>query len=71
MPDTSIVSDPSRERLADDLLYGAQEIADFLGVSLHVVYYLAKRDKLPIGKLGKNLIASRRRLKAAAQSLTA
>jgi len=58
------------ERLADDLLIGAPAIADELGVEEHVVYYLAKMKRLPIGRLGRNLIASRRKLRKAANALT-
>lgn len=57
------------DRLADDLLFGAQAIAEELGVKPHVVYYLAKTRRLPIGRLGKNLIASRSKLRRAALAL--
>jgi hypothetical protein len=61
----------SRERLADDLLIGGQAIADELGIALHDLYYIAKTKRLPIGRLGKNLIASRAKLRRAASALTA
>jgi hypothetical protein len=60
----------SKERLAEDLLIGAEAIADELGVDRDQVYYLARTKKLPIGKLGKNLIASRSKLRRAIQNLT-
>ena len=60
-----------QQKLADDLLLGARAIADELGVDEHAVYYLAKMKRLPIGKLGKNLIASRTTLRRAALALTA
>ena len=60
----------TKERLADDLLIGARAIADELGVAVHDVYYIAKTKRFPIGKLGKNLIASRAKLRRAAQALT-
>jgi hypothetical protein len=69
-PPTSAGSS-QRERLADDLLFGARAIAEELGMSVDNIYYIARTRKLPIGRLGKNLIASRRRLKAAAHALTA
>jgi hypothetical protein len=51
---------------SDDLLWGAQQIADFLGVSTDRVYYLIKTQRLPIGKLGrKTVVASRRKLQRA------
>jgi hypothetical protein len=58
------------ERIADDLLIGAASIADELGVKTHAVYYLARQGRLPIGRLGKNLIASRAKLRRAAHALT-
>ena len=62
---------PEQQKLADDLLLGARAIADELGVDEHAVYYLAKMKRLPIGKLGKNLIASRTTLRRFALALTA
>jgi hypothetical protein len=59
-----------QQKLADDLLLGARAIADELGVDQHAVYYLAKMKRLPIGKLGKNLIASRATLRRATLALT-
>jgi len=59
------------DRLADDLLNGAAEIADFLGTNTREVYLLAKTKRLPIGRLGKKLIASRAGLRRAAKALTA
>ena len=64
----------------DDFLKGAAAIAEHLrrnglNVANTDVYYLAKSKKLAIGKFGKNLIASKRRLsrdlKRAAQSIPA
>jgi hypothetical protein len=50
----------------DDLLWGAQAIADFLGIKLDQVYYLIRTKRLPIGKLGpKTVIASRKKLQRA------
>jgi hypothetical protein len=53
---------------ADDLLQGASAIAEYLrsvglkSVNKTNVYYLAKAKKLSIGKLNKDLIASKKRL---------
>ena len=58
------------QRLAEDLLVGAPAIAAELGVDVHAVYYIFKKRRLPIGKLGKNLIASRSGLRRAAKALT-
>jgi hypothetical protein len=50
------------DRLADDLLNGAAEIAEFLGTNAREVYLLAQTKRLPIGRLGRKLIASKRNL---------
>jgi hypothetical protein len=59
-----------KERLADDLLIGAKAIAEELGIEPVQVYYLVKTKKLPIGKMGRDLIASRAKLKRAIANLT-
>ena len=59
------------DRLADDLLAGGREIAEFLGTSVREVYHLHATQRLPIGRLGRKLIASRRQLTRAAKALTA
>jgi excisionase family DNA binding protein len=57
----------------DDLLWGAQAIADYLGVSVDRVYYLIRTRRLPIAKLGrKTVVASRKKLqRAITDTLTA
>jgi hypothetical protein len=47
---------------ADDLLNGGAEIAEFLGCNTREVYHLYKTGRLPIGRLGRKLVGSRRRL---------
>jgi hypothetical protein len=59
------------DRLGDDLLSGGNEIAAFLGMPLREVYHLAATKRLPIGRLGRKLIASRSQLRRAAKALTA
>jgi hypothetical protein len=58
---------------SDDLLWGAQAIADFLGITVNRVYYLIREKKLPIAKLGaKTVVASRKNLqRAITDTLTA
>lgn len=51
--------------LADDLLDGAEAIAEFLGAKPRRVYYLAQKKHLPIGHVGGKLIARRSELTAA------
>jgi hypothetical protein len=50
------------DRPADDLLDGGAEIAAFLGCNTREVYHLHKTQRLPIGRLGRKLIASKRKL---------
>jgi hypothetical protein len=57
--------DQSETKLADDLLVGARAIGEEIGESVDVVYYLHRTGKLPIGKLGKILIATRSGLRRA------
>jgi Helix-turn-helix domain len=62
------MSDIEKEKAApgDDLLWGAQAVADFLGVSVDRVYYLIRTKRLPISKLGaKTIVASRKKLQRA------
>jgi hypothetical protein len=50
--------------LSDDLIWGAQAIADELGIPLQRVYYFIRIGKLPVNKIGtKTIIASRRQLR--------
>jgi hypothetical protein len=70
------MSDIEKEKQAapaDDLLWGAQAIADFLGISVDSVYYQIRTKKLPIAKLGrKTVVASRKKLqRAITDTLTA
>jgi len=59
------------EPVAADLLVGAAAIAAELGLSETAVYHLSRTKRMPIGRLGRNLIASRKRLRRAALALTA
>ena len=62
---------PQANRLADDLLNGATEIAEFLGTNRREVYHLLRTGRLPIGRLGRKLIASKRQLTRHALKITA
>jgi hypothetical protein len=57
------------DRLAEDLLWGALAIADYLGTTRAAVYHMHRNKRLPIGKSGKTLIAFRSGLRRAAQAL--
>jgi hypothetical protein len=72
MEEAARLADERRvNRVADDLLVGASAIAEELGVSVRTVYWFRQHQRLPIRKLGKNLIASRNQLRRAAKALTA
>jgi hypothetical protein len=62
--------DKHKETVAEDMLLGAGEIAAFLGISVAQVYHYARLKRLPIGKIGKSLIASKRKLQRAFAALT-
>jgi len=59
-----------RKSLSDDLIFGAINIANELGVEPHTVYYWHRKKMLPITKVGKALVASRRKLQRAFDGLT-
>jgi len=59
------------DRVADDWLDGGAEIAAFLGRPVREIYHLHRTKRLPIGKLGRKLVGSRRQLSRAAKALTA
>jgi len=60
-----------KDRVADDLLIGAPAIAEFLGITERAVYHWVKKARIPVGKIGKNIIASKRQLRKAIGNLTA
>jgi len=65
------VTELQEQHLTDDLLWGTQAIADFIGLSLSEVQYLIRKKKLPIGRLGpKLLFASKRQLRRHLTSTT-
>jgi hypothetical protein len=64
----SIVRDTT---LADDLLRGIPAIAEFIGQPERIAYYQAEKGIIPCGKSGGNWIASKRRLRAFYDALTA
>lgn len=63
-------TDSNSGSLADDLLIGADAIAAELGMSKGTIYRLYRANLLPIGKLGKVLVASRSKLRQAVQQMT-
>lgn len=59
------------EALANDLLRGIPAIAAFIGQPERITYYQAEKGFIPCGKTGGNWIASKRRLRAFYDALTA
>jgi hypothetical protein len=53
----------SDDKVADDALRGARKIGDFLGLTTHQVYHEAEAGRIPVGKSGGLLIASKQRLR--------
>jgi hypothetical protein len=49
--------------LADDLLFGAQRIADELGVDVRRAFYMLEHGQIPARKVGATWTASRERLR--------
>jgi hypothetical protein len=63
-----------RAELADDFLFGAEVIAVFmtdigLPTTVNGIYYAYKKRSLPIGKYGKCLISSKKKLTRAVQAI--
>jgi hypothetical protein len=48
--------------LGTDLLFGAQAIADYLGIDVRRVYYQLQRGFIPATRSGAAYIASKKRL---------
>jgi hypothetical protein len=59
------------ERLCDDLLDGAEEIAQFTGWPIRRVYYLLGRKLIPAFKVGERWTARKSRLKRHIEELEA
>jgi hypothetical protein len=57
------VSEPEQSAvLADDMLWGALEIGEYIGRSERAVYHIAARKTLPITHVGGRLAARKSRL---------
>ena len=52
-----------------DLLYGVDDIAEYLGVPKRAAYKLVERKRIPFFKIGRTLCARRSSLDAAFQAL--
>jgi hypothetical protein len=68
----STIEEEKQAAPGDDLLWGAQAIAAYLGVSVDRVYYEIRLKRLPLGKLGrKTVFASKKKLLRALEGLAA
>jgi excisionase family DNA binding protein len=52
------------DNLADDVLKGAAEIADFLGEDRRSVFYMISKNRLPHYRLGESIRARKSTLRA-------
>jgi hypothetical protein len=59
--------------LKDDTLYGAKEIANFLGCTQRKVFYYKEKKLVPLGCIGSQIIGSKSALRRhfASQMITA
>ena len=53
----------TRDTIKDDMLFGAEEIAKFLGCKARKVFYYRAKGLLPIGTVGKELVSSKSQLR--------
>jgi predicted site-specific integrase-resolvase len=69
---TSAKEDEGEGDGAGDVLVGGDAIAKELGVDRHTVYYWFKHGigNLPIGRVGRRLVASRAKLRQAIKQMT-
>ena len=56
-------ADRPAEKLAADLLFGANAIASELGIDVRRAFYLLEHKLIPANKLGRTWTASRRKLR--------
>ena len=56
-------------KLADDVLKGAREIGEFLGMSERRVYWLLENNQIPAFKLGTSWYARKSKLMAHIEEL--
>jgi hypothetical protein len=57
------MSSPQDDRLADDLLDGAEAIAKFLGFKTSSIFWQVSQGKLPVTRMGNRIIGSKTRLR--------
>ena len=53
----------AHDTITDDILYGSRAIAKFLGCDERKVYYYKRARLLPLGSIGREIIASKKALR--------
>jgi hypothetical protein len=61
-PPTTASTDAARSDLADNLLWGAQAIADYVGRELRPTFHLLQRGQLDADKVGAAWVTTKTRL---------
>ena len=56
--------DAANDNLANDLLKGADEIAEWSGIDRRAIYYAISKGRLPTFRLGSNVFARKSTLTA-------
>ncbi len=59
----SETTEPAEAALKDDTLYGAREIANFLGCTPRKVFYYKEKKLVPLGCIGSQIIGSKNALR--------
>ena len=62
---------PGDSTLGDELLEGAAEIADYMGLGLRRTFYLLEKGALPAAKLGGRYISTKTKLRERIEGLLA
>lgn len=54
---------PANDNIADDVLKGAEEIAEFIGEKQRAVYHAIKKGTIPIYRIGESIRARKSTLR--------
>lgn len=60
----------TKERIADDMILGGPAIAEELGITEDQLHNWIKNGRIPVGRIGRSLIARRSELQRAIAKLT-
>jgi hypothetical protein len=59
----TVIEHSGEAPLKDDTLYGAKEIANFLGCTQRKVFYYKEKKLVPLGCIGSQIIGSKSALR--------